>query len=301
MSRTPAGDQIQNGLRIKRRLGIHIRTGGGLLAAARHAREIGCTSFQIMSGNPSAWDPGRLDPHKAAEFAAYTGEHDLRPVFLHAGYLINLSCRSGRNALIHERSVKLLQANIDRARALGCAHVVFHAGSRRGASAEASLAALLDGLARLDTGGVTLLLENGAGSGDTACSRLEELAQVLDAVAERGIAAPLGICLDTAHMWGAGYDLASPAAARRLLGEFDRLVGAGRLQLVHLNDSPLERGSLRDRHEHLGQGNIRLAGLRAFAGDRRLKKVPLIMETPGGSNPSDKERMRDLRQLAKVV
>ncbi|MHB8176474.1 MAG: deoxyribonuclease IV [Thermoleophilia bacterium] len=282
---------------MDRRLGIHLRTGGGLLAAARHAREIGCTTFQIMSGNPSAWNPGRLDPVKAAEFAAYTREHDL-PVFLHAGYLINLSCRSGPNTLIHARSVKLLQANIGRARALGCEQVVFHPGSRRGVSAGESQAALLDGIGSMDAGGVVLLLENGAGSGDTACSRFEELGQVLDAAAARGIAAPLGVCLDTAHLWGAGYDLTSAAAARRLVDDFDRIVGIGRLRLIHLNDSPLERGSRRDRHEHLGCGQISPAALTALARHPRLREVPLIMETPGASSPSDGQRMRDLCELA---
>ena len=254
-----------------------------------------------MSGNPSAWDPGRLDPVKAAEFAAYTGGHDLRPVFLHAGYLINLSCRSGRNAIIHERSIKLLQTNIDRARELGCEQVVFHAGSRRGTGAEEALAALLDGIARLDARGVTLLIENGAGAGETACSRFEELALVLDAAAARGLGAPLGVCLDTAHLWGAGYDLTSAAAARRVVDEFDRLVGAGRLRLIHINDSPLERGSLRDRHEHIGKGGIPLAGLGALVRDRRFGEVPLIMETPGAGNPSDEERMRDLIELASTA
>ena len=284
----------------QRRLGIHIRTAGGLLKGARHAADIGCTTFQIMSGNPSAWNPGVLDPGLGAGFGAYLDEHDIRPVFLHAGYLINLSCRSGRNAPIYAKSVKLLQANIDRAEALTCEYVVFHLGSRRGSGVDESLAALIGGLARLRVSWTALLIENGAGSGDTVGSTLAELAAVLDAAAARGIEAPLGVCLDTAHMWGAGYDLSSAAAARRVVKEFDETVGIDRLKLIHFNDSPVARGSLKDRHEHIGRGVMTREGLRAIARHPRLGQVPLILETPGAENPSDEERMRDLREIAGV-
>ncbi len=289
-----------------RRLGIHISTGGGLLAGARHAREIGCTTFQIMSGNPSAWNPGRLDLEAAAKFREYVAEHDLAPVFLHAGYLINLSCRSGRNAPIYAKSVKLLRANIDRAMALGCAGVVFHLGSRKQETPAEARASLVAGILRLESEGgplpagepPLLLLENSAGGGDLVGSRFEELAEVIAAVEEAGGAIPLGVCLDTAHMWGAGYDLATPAAARGTVADFDEAVGIDRLALVHFNDSAVARGSLRDRHEHPGAGVIPVAGLRAFARIRRLRRVPLVMETPGKTNPSDDRRMRDLRELA---
>ena len=290
---------------LARPLGIHIRTGSGLVAGARHALEIGCTTFQIMSGNPSAWNPGLLDQRRAAEFRVFLDEHGLRPVFLHAGYLINLSCRTGRNAPLYAKSVKLLKETLERAEALSCEYVVVHMGSRRGTTSGEALAALVSGLGKLGEemqkqgeGVPMLLLENGAGAGDTVGSGFEELAEVLAAAEERGVQLPLGICLDTAHMWGAGYDLTSGAAARRVLEEFDRTVGIDRLHLIHLNDSPLERGAKRDKHEHIGCGLIPVEGLEAIARHPKLREVAMIMETPGSTKPSDARRMTDLRALA---
>jgi len=251
-----------------------------------------------MSGNPSAWNPGELDSVKGAEFGRYLDEHDLRPVFLHAGYLINLSCRTGRNAPIYAKSIKLLRANIDRAEALTCEFVVFHLGSRKGSEREKSLQALVEGIRRLGSADVTLLLENSAGSGDTVGSTLEELAAALTTAEERGVGMPVGICLDTAHLWGAGYDLSSAAAVRRFVDNFDDIVGLNYLHLIHFNDSPVRCGSHKDRHEHIGRGVIPLEGLKALACHPQLKQVPLIMETPGKTNPSDEERMKDLWELA---
>ncbi|MHB9111239.1 MAG: deoxyribonuclease IV [Thermoleophilia bacterium] len=315
-----------------RLLGIHIRTASGLVAGARHAREIGCTTFQIMSGNPSAWNPGELDQDQAAEFAAYLDETGMRPVFLHAGYLINLSCRTGRNAPLYAKSVTLLKNTIERAAALSCEYVVVHLGSRRGTGPDEALASLVDGICRLERedcgdargavgkkmrgaggkrapGGRTsdvdhampmLLLENSAGAGETVGSTFEELALVLGAAEKRGVRLPLGICLDTAHMWGAGYDMTSGAAARRMVDEFDRVVGVERLHLIHLNDSPLERGAKKDKHEHLGCGLIPLKGLEAVVRHPRLRSVAMVMETPGNTEPSDQKRMDDLRVLAGI-
>jgi deoxyribonuclease-4 len=282
------------------RLGIHIRTGSGLLAGARHAREVGCNTFQIMSGNPSAWNPGELDPRRADEFRAYLDRYDLRPVFLHAGYLINLSCRTGRNAPLYAKSVNLLKKTMERAAALSCEYVVVHMGSRRGTGAAEALESLVEGIRKLGDKGPTLILENGAAAGETVGSTFEELAAVLAAAEEHGIQLPLGICLDTAHLWGAGYDLSSGAAARRLVDEFDRVVGLGRLYLIHLNDSPVERGARRDKHEHIGCGLISVKGLEAIARHPKLRSVAMILETPGSTEPSDAERMDDLRALAGI-
>ena len=285
-----------------------------------------------MSGNPSAWNPGELDHEQAAGFAAYLDETGMRPVFLHAGYLINLSCRTGRNAPLYAKSVTLLKKTIERAAALSCEYVVVHLGSRRETGADQALASLVDGICKLGrevcgdargtsvkkargaggkqapgagTGDVDpalpmLLLENSAGAGETVGSTFEELAVILEACAKRGVRLPLGICLDTAHMWGAGYDMTSGAAARRMVDEFDRVVGVERLHLIHLNDSPLERGAKRDKHEHLGCGLIPLKGLEAVVRHPRLRSVAMIMETPGSTEPSDEQRMADLRALAKL-
>jgi deoxyribonuclease-4 len=293
---------------MKRRLGFHVRSAGGLLPASRRALEAGCNTFQIMSGNPSAWKPGTIDPGLAESFRRFTLAYDLRPVFLHAGYLINLSCRSGRNAPIYAKSLQLLQATLDRAALLGCAHVVVHLGSRRGSTNTDSLSALTEGLARLKPAGLAsaaeareqapmLLLENGAGCGECVGSTFEELGVILRAARDRRVDQPLGICLDTAHMWGAGLPMKSGAAVNRLITSFDQSVGIEHLRLIHFNDSSVEAGSRKDRHEHIGRGQIPLPALRQMVRDIRLRTVPAVMETPGSTMPSDEQRMNDLRAL----
>ncbi|MHB0867343.1 MAG: deoxyribonuclease IV [Thermoleophilia bacterium] len=293
-------------------LGLHVSTAGGLVKSAVYANGLGCTTIQIMSGNPSAWKPGKLDPEAAAKFRAYLDEFGPRPVFLHAGYLINLSCRRGRNAPLWTKSIRLLQDNLDRAALLGCEYVVVHLGSSRGYGPHVAMASLLQGLRRLRTPAVAagsagtgtpppvLLLENSAGQGDAVGSSFQELAAILKAARDTGVSQPLGICLDTAHMWGAGYPLTSAVRAGRIIDEFDALVGVENLQLIHLNDSPVPLGSHKDRHEHLGCGLMSLPALRAIVRDKRLRHVAMVMETPGGTNPSDMERMDDLRRLAGV-
>ena len=113
-----------------------------------------------------------------------------------------------------------------------------------------------------------------------------------------GVRQPLGICLDTAHLWGAGFDLTSAAAARKMVDRFDDLVGLDRLYLIHLNDSPVARGSGRDRHEHIGKGLIPVAALQAIVRHPGMRHVAMVLETPGSENPSDRQRMDDLRSLA---
>jgi len=278
-----------------------------------------------MSGNPSAWNPGELDLQQAQEFRAFLDRHPLRPVFLHAGYLINLACRTGRNAPLYAKSIILLKATMARAAALSCEYVVVHMGSRRGTSLDEGLESLIEGICRLDEhvcgplpagsgipatqslspgaaglppGTPMLLLENSASSGKTIGASFEEMAAVLSTAGKRGVRLPLGICLDTAHLWGAGYDLGSAAAARRLVEEFDSTVGVSRLHLIHFNDSPVVRGSRRDQHEHVGHGLISEKGLKAIVRHPKLRPVAMIMETPGKSEPSDQQRMDDLRALA---
>lgn len=316
----PAGSQREPGsagsASSPRRLGIHIRTAAGLLEAAAHARAIGCTTLQIMSGNPSAWDPGHLDLELAGRFSRECRAADLRPAFLHAGYLINLSCRRGVNAAIYKKSIRLLQANIDRAAALGCQYVVVHLGSCKGTSPDEALAVLVEAICRLtlppdrpgggrlpacDPGGgrgPVLLLENSAGSGEQVGADVGELALVLKAARAGGVSMPLGICLDTAHLWGAGYDLGSAAAVGSFVKDFGRRVGWEQVHLVHFNDAAVELGSRKDRHEHPGRGLIPLEGLQAFIRHPLLRDIPMIMETPGRTDPTDEQRMKDLRELA---
>lgn len=277
------------------RVGIHLGVGTGLLKAARRARQIGATAMQIFSDNPTAWRRRPEPPPDAPVFAAYLEREAIRPLAIHASYLINLAgsaepfASQSRAGLVHE---------VQRAPAYGASLVNTHIGSHRGAGHGTGLRRICENVAAVldDTPpGVTLVLENSAGGGDNLGSTLEQLAEILDGAAERraGAVDQLGFCLDTAHLWGAGYAIDDPDIATAVLDRFSELIGLDRLRLVHLNDSRAECGSRNDRHEHVGGGRIGPVGLGTFLRDPRLAAgTTFMLETPGGDEGYDAVNLR---------
>jgi deoxyribonuclease IV len=273
-------------------VGIHLGVAGGLLKAARRARQIGATALQIFSDNPTAWRRRPEPPADAAAFVAFCARQGIAPVAIHASYLINLA---GSAEPFARQSVEGLTYEMQRAPAYGATLVNTHIGSHRGGGSAVGIARLATSLGTVLGGspsGVRLVLENSAGGGDTIGGTIEELARILDATAgdakER-----LAFCLDTAHLWGAGYDISTPSGATAVLDRFDELIGLDRLALIHLNDSRSTLGSRGDRHEHLGAGRIGVVGLAAFLRDPRLPgRTTLVMETPGMDEGFDATNMR---------
>jgi deoxyribonuclease-4 len=273
-------------------VGIHLGVGGGLLKAARRARQIGATALQIFSDNPTAWRRRAEPPVHSPEFIGYLAMHDIGPVAIHASYLINLAgsaepfASQSRDGLTHE---------MQRAPDYGARLVNTHIGSHRGGGRQAGVRRIVDNVNAVlgdSPEAVTLVLENSSGSGDNLGSRLEDLAAILDGVDERQ-SHRLAFCLDTAHLWGAGYDISTPGGATQVLDRFDELVGLDRLILVHLNDSRSELGSRNDRHEHVGAGRIGPAGLAAVLRDPRLSAgTAFMLETPGVDEGYDAVNMR---------
>lgn len=274
------------------RVGIHLAVAGGLLKAARRARQIGATALQIFSDNPTAWRRRPEPPADAPAFVAFCAREGIAPIAIHASYLINLAgtaepfARQSREGLTYE---------MQRAAAYGATLVNTHIGSHRGggrAQGIARLAANVSAVLADSPRGVRLVLENSAGGGDTLGGSLEELAAILEAVPARE-ADQLAFCLDTAHLWGAGYDISTGEGATSVLDRFDALIGLDRLALIHLNDSRSLLGSRGDRHEHIGAGRIGAAGLAAFLRDPRLPgRTTLVMETPGVDEGFDAVNMR---------
>jgi deoxyribonuclease IV len=274
------------------RVGIHLGVARGLLRAARRARQIGATALQIFSDNPTAWRRRSEPPADAPAFVAFCASEGIAPVAIHASYLINL-CGSAEP--FARQSIEGLTYEMQRAPAYGATLVNTHIGSHRGggrAGGIARLGAAVSTVLRDSPQGVRLVLENSAGGGDTIGGTLEELASILEAVPSSA-RDQLAFCLDTAHLWGAGYDISTAAGATALLDRFDELIGLDRLALVHLNDSRSLRGSRGDRHQHLGAGRIGAAGLAAFLRDPRLPgRTALVMETPGVDEGFDATNMR---------
>jgi deoxyribonuclease-4 len=271
-------------------VGMHLGVIGGLLKAARRSRQIGARALQIFADNPTAWRRRPEPPLKAPEFVDYAAREGLRTIAIHASYLINLA---GTAEPFASQSREGLIVEMQRAPSYGATVVNTHIGSHRGVGADAGLRRVVENVRAIlaeSPPGVRLVLENSSGGGDMVGSRLEALAAILagvDAPAER-----FGFCLDTAHLWGAGYDVSTAGGAGAVVDRFEELIGLERLALVHLNDSRSELGSRADRHEHIGAGRIGPEGLGALLRDRRLARTTFIMETPGADDGWDAVNMR---------
>ncbi len=289
------------------KLGRHIPTGSRPLQAAEIAQALGCETIQIFVNNPTSWrqphetppSPGKPDP--AIAFAIATAERGLAPVVVHAPYLINLA---SPDDLIFDKSVILLGGTIQRARRFGAQHVVFHIGSHRGAGLEAGITRIAAGLRQILPSlpdGITVLLENDVGAGAEVGYRIENLAAVLTLLPE--YTERLGICLDTAHLWGAGYDLGKVEEVEQIIANVDRLVGLRRLPVIHLNDTTTALGGHRDLHARIGEGIIPEVGWRALLTHPALQDTAMILETPIQPLESDHQRpdwAHDKAYLARV-
>jgi len=281
------------------RLGRHMPTGSRPVRAAALAKQIGCEAVQIFASNPTAWKPSADDPETCAAFMEAIKLHDLSPVVLHAPYLINLGAPDPLN---WERSIALLTWTLQRGALLGASYVVFHTGSHRGAGVEAGIGRVVEGITRVmaeSPAEVMLLLENDVGAGNSLGRSFELLQGILEQLPQ--FAGRLGVCLDTAHLWGAGYDLSSAESAAQVLQQFAEVVGIERLRVIHLNDTEKALGSHRDVHARLGEGVISEEGLRALLQDTRLEHVAVLMETPIKVDEQGKEDWEhDAGQIAKA-
>ena len=269
---------------------MHLGVGLGLLKAARRSRQIGARALQIFSDNPTAWRRRPEPPLKAPEFIDYASREGLRTVAIHASYLINLA---GSAEPFASQSRAGLIVEMQRAPSYGATLVNTHIGSHKGVGADTGLRRIVENVRAVLASSpprVRLVLENSSGGGDLLGSRVEELAEILSGVGDA--ADGLAFCLDTAHLWGAGYDISTAEGATAVVDRFAELVGLDRLALVHLNDSRSLLGSRADRHEHVGAGQIGPLGLGALLRDPRLAATTFIMETPGADEGWDAVNMR---------
>lgn len=285
------------------RFGRHMPTASKPAQALRIARAIGCDAVQIFVTNPRGWRAPEPQPKREALFRETAAECGIAPIVVHATYLINLA---SPRADIVENSVTLLRATLDLAQRHGAASVVFHIGSHGGAGEAAGIERLAEGIRRTLEGApgtVALLLENDVGGGGKLGYRFENLAAVLDLLPE--YADRLGICLDTAHLWGAGFDIGTPDGAARVLEEANRIIGLRRVAVLHVNDTPKALGSHLDNHARIGEGVISLEGLAAFLRSPLLAHTTALLETPiaelANGQPdwaADRDRMARARALA---
>jgi deoxyribonuclease-4 len=256
-----------------------------MVRAADRAAAIGASALQVFSDNPTTWRRRERLPDELPAFRARLAQHGIAPLSIHAPYLVNLA---GPDPELLERSMSVLVNELLVATAYGAAVVNVHIGSHRGDGPDAGVDRVAGALRRVidaagdEASGVAVVLENGSGGGFGLGATIDELATIDRLLAAAGVPPDrTGFCLDTAHLWGAGYPIDTAEGVDELIATFDARIGLGRLRMVHLNDSRSELGSRADRHEHLGAGRIGGPGLARFLTHPRLDHVAYMLETPG--------------------
>jgi len=287
------------------RIGIHASITGGYRNALESARKLGCNALQIFSASPRMWagGPARIPEADAVAFRARRDELALGPLVVHANYLINLA---GIQPMLRTRSIQAFHDELVRAIALGADFLVVHPGARGEASIESAVATIVnsvkEAVRRVQLGRLRILIENTAGMGSAVGSRLEEAAAIARGLSALGV----GVCLDTAHLYAAGYDISSESGLESTVSQIEQTVGLDNVCVWHVNDSKIALGGKVDRHENIGQGKIKAA---AFARILRHPKLgaspatglpgrPFILETPIEEPGDDRRNVARLWELS---
>ncbi len=275
-------------------LGAHISISGGCDKAIDRALSIGCKAMQIFVKNNMQWFANPLAEKEARAFCDHPHRGDLASVFGHSGYLINLAAT---NPDFHAKSIRAMREELVRADQLGLPFLVLHPGAHMGAGVEAGLkkvvASIDEIFEALPKNKTRIALEITAGQGSCLGCTFEQLAFIIANVREPE---RLCVCLDTAHLFAAGYDISTADGAKKTFAQFDKVIGRDRLVALHLNDSKTALGSHVDRHEHIGKGKIGLAPFRFIMTQMRFAKIPKVLETPKG-----KEMREDVENMATLL
>ena len=278
-------------------LGAHMSIRGGASMAIERARSIGCTAMQVFVKNNLQWFSRPLTREEIRAFLNHVQRGELLSVFGHANYLINLAAT---NPQFHSNSIRALAEELLRADQLELPFLVLHPGAHLGAGEEAGLKKIADSVdevfRKIPEVKTKIALEITAGQGSCIGHRFEHLAHIIANVREPE---RLRVCLDTAHLFAAGYEISSESGVRKTFHEFDRVIGRNRLVAIHVNDSKTHRGSRVDRHEHIGKGRIGLAAFRFIMQSPRFRKIPKVLETPKENDlAEDVMNLKTLRRLA---
>jgi deoxyribonuclease IV len=282
-----------------RRIGIHTSTAAGVHNAAERAYRLGCNTLQIFSSSPRQWQPYEIKPDDVAEMLRLRAKYDLRPLVIHANYLVNLA---GGNPEFHAKSISAFRGEIERALALHAEYLVLHPGSFRGSTREEGLQRAAQGIARaadgLDVaaGKLRILIENTAGSEFSLGGNFEQVAELIHLLRKH---VSVGACIDTCHTHVAGYDIVTNDGYTATLDQLDRAVGLAHVHVWHCNDAKAACGSHLDRHQNIGKGTIGLKPFRRLLNDPRLAHAAFIAETPIDQPLDDLANVNALKKLVK--
>lgn len=279
-------------------MGAHTSTAGGVSKAIDRAEKLGFSAIQIFSKNNNRWDAKPLEEKEITDFREGLANSGIKFVVTHDSYLINLCAidkellEKSRNAFVHE---------LDRCNQLGIKHLNFHPGAHGGQGEDEGLKIIAESLNiahdKTPNCDVTSMLELTAGQGKALGYKFEHMAKIIEMVEQKE---RMTVCIDTAHIFAAGYDIKSEKGYERTMKDFDDIIGLDRLQCYHINDSKKDLGTRVDRHEHIGKGFIGLEGFTNLMNDKNVAHVPKILETPKGKEQlEDLENLKVLRSLIK--
>ncbi|MBI4282731.1 MAG: deoxyribonuclease IV [Chloroflexi bacterium] len=276
------------------KVGAHVSSTGGLDKAIDKAREMGAETIQVFASSPRGWAFKPIPSATASAFREKADRAGIGPTFLHAIYLVNLGSPSEEQLA---KSVQALTNYMQVAGDIGAAGVIFHGGSHLGAGFEGVFDQAVGALRQVleaSPNGVRLIIENSAGMGQHIGASFQEIGQMVKAVSSP----QMGVCLDTQHLFAAGYEVTTEAGLQRVMEEFDREIGVSNLVAVHANDSKTPFASGVDRHENIGRGYMGLESFRAIMRHPAFRDVPFLLEVPGedGSGP-DKANLDALKGL----
>jgi deoxyribonuclease IV len=274
------------------RIGLHVHVAGGYAKAVEHAKRAGCSAMQVFSTNPRTYRTTAIDGVALDNFAQLRREAGIDQCAIHTPYLINLASADPK---IAAGSLHLLENDLAVAARGRMRFVNTHLGSygaRDRAQAFTDICRALEAALAAIAPGVFLVLENSAGAGNLAGGTLQELGKFVASLAHP----QLGVCLDTAHAWAAGYAIDGKAGVDRFLDEADREIGLERILMFHFNDTQVELGASRDRHWHIGEGRIGFEGFRALLAHPELREKVAILETPG----DDADDLRNMQTILAV-
>ncbi|OGQ04448.1 MAG: hypothetical protein A2W61_08655 [Deltaproteobacteria bacterium RIFCSPLOWO2_01_44_7] len=278
-----------------RYLGTHVSTEGGVSQAPLRAKEIGCNTIQLFAKNNNQWLAKQpLSNEEVATYQKNKKGCGVKIAFSHAGYLINLASPDPKN---HSLSIKSFQQELERAQELALDFVVLHPGAHVGSGEEKAIQKIVDSInkvfSQIKKSKTILLLETTAGQGTSIGHRFEQLAEIFEKIVDKK---RIGVCLDTCHIFAAGYDIRTKEGHDKMWREFNQTIGLEKLRAIHLNDSKTDFNSHVDRHEHIGKGKLGEEAFHFLMQDKRFEKTPMVLETPKHDNPKKYDQM-NLKKL----
>ncbi len=279
--------------------GAHESIAGGVFNAIERGKKATCDTIQMFNKSNSQWRAKVISEKELDKYFKFIDELGVTVSTSHSSYLINLASPKEE---LNEKSFNAIKEEMERCEMLKIPNLVFHPGSHVGEGEEPGMDAIAKNVVRLfeelpETDNVTLLFETTAGQGTNLGYTFEQIGYLIE---KSGGHNRLGVCMDTCHIFAAGYPLSEPKEYKKTMKQFDDCIGIDRLKIIHMNDSKKEFGSKRDRHEHIGKGFIGLEAFRNIVNDKKLKKVPMILETPKGDELlEDVENLKLLRSLVK--